>query len=298
MKTKKTENPAFDEFAASKYNENLYRYDNVATGISSLDSVTDEHVAYYRDNGFLVIQNAFVLEKIKAARNGMMDLIDGKSPEFAKAVALAPEKNLIQFEGSMRNSLNTIPVEERRNAVRKIQFFVDYEPRLKALAEDSKFLAVVSKLINAKPELFTDQALSKPAKIGREKPWHQDHAFFDLPLGTPIVGCWIALDKAMPENGCMHVKPRTHKEGPVVHFKKRDWQICDDQVDLTRDVMIPLNPGGLLFFDGLMQHGTPANKTSFRRRALQFHYIPVNTPRTNKESRLSVFGSEGKNVTC
>ena len=56
----------FDEFSASKYNENLYRYDNVATGISSLDSVTDEHDAYYRDNGFLVIQNACVLENIKA----------------------------------------------------------------------------------------------------------------------------------------------------------------------------------------------------------------------------------------
>ena len=295
---KKIENPTFDEYSASKYNENLYRYDNVAIGINSLDRVTDEHVAYYRDNGFLVIQNAFALEKINAARNGMMDLIDGKCPEFTEAAALEPEKNFMQFEGSMKNSLNTIPVEERRNAVRKIQHFVDYEPRLKALTEDSELLAVVSKLINAKPELFANQALVKPARIGREKPWHQDHAFFNLPMGTSIVGCWIALDKAMPENGCMHVKPRTHKEGPVVHFKKRDWQICDADLDLSRDVMIPLNPGGLLFFDGLMQHGTPANKTSFRRRALQFHYIPVDTPRTSKESRIAVFGSEGKDVTC
>ena len=55
-------------------------------------------------------------------------------------------------------------------------------------------------------------ALLKPPR-GREKPWHQDHAYFNLPLDTPIVGVWIALDEATPENGCMHVIPGSHREG-------------------------------------------------------------------------------------
>ena len=278
----------FDTYAAADYNESLYRYDNVAKGVDSLEDVTDEHVAYYWENGFLPVQSAFDLGKINAARDGLMDLIDGKIPEFTE----------IQFEGSMKEKLDTVSPDERRNAVRKLQSFVEYEYRLKALSEDTKFLEVVSKLIKADPELWSNQALIKPPEIGREKPWHQDHAFFDLPMGTPIVGCWIAIDKAIPENGCMHVKPGIHKEGPVEHFVQRDWQICDTYLDLSRDVMVPLNPGGLLFFDGLMQHGTPANRTSMRRRALQYHYIPVNTPRISREERMAVFGSEGKDVTC
>ena len=96
----------------------------------------------------------------------------------------------------------------------------------------------------------------------------------------------------------MHVKPRSHSEGPKIHFKQRDWQICDSDLDLDRDVVVPLEPGGLLFFDGLTHHGTPANKTSQQRRAVQFHYIPEGTPRIQDEHRMSVFGSEGKNVTC
>ena len=112
------------------------------------------------------------------------------------------------------------------------------------------------------------------------------------------MGCWIALDKAIPSNGCMHVKPGTHNEGPKIHHVRRDWQICDTDLDLSRDVMVPLNPGGLLFFDGLIHHGTPANRSSLRRRALQFHYIPEGTPRTTDEERMEVFGSEGKDVTC
>jgi phytanoyl-CoA hydroxylase len=31
-----------------------------------------------------------------------------------------------------------------------------------------------------------------------------------------------------------------------------------------------------MFFSGLLHHGTPPNRSSSRRRALQFHYASVN----------------------
>jgi phytanoyl-CoA hydroxylase len=287
METQITE-PMLDEFQSEEYDERLYRFDNVASGIDSLDNVKSDHIAYYKENGFLAVQKAYSKTDIQAALSGFMDLINGKIPGF----------NGIQFEKISAHNRHTAVSTQKQDSVRKLKEFVEYEPRLKMLAEQPKLLSVVSRLIGAEPELFQNQALSKPPGIGREKPWHQDHSFFNLPIGTPIVGCWIALDKAIPQNGCMHVKPGTHKEGPKLHFKKRDWQICDNHLDLNRDVMVPLNPGGLLFFDGLIHHGTPANRTSLRRRALQFHYIPKGTPRVTDEERMAVFGSEGKNVTC
>ena len=72
----------------------------------------------------------------------------------------------------------------------------------------------------------------------------------------------------------------------------------DDHPDLSRDVVVPLDPGGLLLFDGLVHHGTPANRSNLQRRALQYHYIPRGTRRTSQEERMSVFGSEGKDVEC
>ncbi len=280
--------PAFDEYAAAEYDGHLYSSDNVATGVESLDDVTDELVDYYRENGFLVVQNAFTRTEVSNALSGLMDLIDGKRPEFTE----------VQFEQNVADELGSMSVENRRDSVRKIKDFVDFEPRLRVMSEKPEFLKVVARLLGSKTELFANQALIKPPRIGREKPWHQDHAFFNVPMGTPIVGCWIALDRATFENGCMHVKPGTHAEGPKVHFKQRDWQICDAHLNLERDVAVPLEPGGLLFFDGLMHHGTPANRTSRRRRAAQFHYVPEATPRIEDEERMAVFGSEGKNVTC
>jgi phytanoyl-CoA hydroxylase len=38
---------------------------------------------------------------------------------------------------------------------------------------------------------------------------------------------------------------------------------------------VPLKPGGVLFFSGLLHHGTPPNTSPLRRRALQFHYASI-----------------------
>ena len=289
--TTQADEPVFDPHVWHEYPEHLFSFDNIASGIEGLASFTEDHVRYYRETGFLAINNFFTEAEIATALAGLMDLIDGKNPAVGSV--------LVQYEASTRDHLSTSSVEERRDMVRKLQDFVDHEPRLRAIADHAQLRETVGRLLGTTaPELYSNQAMLKPRGIGREKPWHQDHAFFDLPLGTPIIGCWIALDEATPENGCMHVKPGTHKEGPVVHFERRDWQICDEHLDLTRDVMAPLKPGGILFFNGLTHHGTPANRTAERRRALQLHYIPAGTPRTSEEDRMSVFGSAAKDLTC
>ena len=279
---------SMDPYGSQAYDESLYRNDNVASGISSLDEITDTHVKYYRENGFLAIQNAFSPAQISDAITGLDNCISGKYPAY----------DGIQYERVKDVDPESLSFDEKKKQIRKLSYFLDHEKLFQSIVADPQFLSVMKKLINATPEIHGDQALFKPPLIGREKPWHQDHAFFDLPSGTKIIGCWIALDKATLENGCMHVKPGTHNEGPVKHLNKRDWQICDTHLDLTRDVAVPLNPGGLLLFDGLLHHGTPANRTSEFRRSLQFHFTPKGTRESPVEERIAIFGMGGENVTC
>ena len=138
----------------------------------------------------------------------------------------------------------------------------------------------------------------KPPRIGREKPWHQDMAYFNLPLDTTVVGAWIALDEATVDNGCMMLIPGSHKHGAVIHFHRRDWQICDSEVMNDSAVAVPLEPGSCLLFHGLIHHGSPANRSDKRRRAVQFHYRAASVQTTSDEERLARFGSEGKDVFC
>ena len=92
--------------------------------------------------------------------------------------------------------------------------------------------------------------------------------------------------------------PGGHLSGPQLHFNRRDWQICDTAIGGHRIVAVPLKPGGLMFFDGLLPHGTPRNPTAQRRRAVQFHYAPQAAARITDEQRMAGVRTEGKNVSC
>jgi len=47
-------------------------------------------------------------------------------------------------------------------------------------------------------------------------------------------------------------------------LRRRDWQICDEQVDTDGILALPLKPGVVLFFDALLPRGTPPpNRSGF-----------------------------------
>lgn len=267
----------------------LYDYADVAATLDGLDSIDDDALARYHQQGFLAVNNAFTANEVQDGLNGLADLIAEKNPDFS----------IIQFHSSVRDRLRDLTLEERLDNVRKIGQFTDYDQRLKDIAFHPQLMPIVEKIIGAKPELYQSMALIKPPR-GREKPWHQDHAYFDLTLDTKVVGVWIALDEATMENGCMRVLPGWHHHATHPHFMIRDWQLCDEQTHgfKTDCLAVPLKPGGCLLFDSFLPHGTPSNHSLSRRKALQYHYVPAGTPRTPKEARLKIWGSEGKDVRC
>ena len=182
----------------------LYSSSRVAQSVPGLSSIGEEEIGFYRENGYLAVERGFSLEAVQAAGAAVNDLIDGRRADF----------RAIQFEAGMGDKTD-LTREQRRVSVRKLMSFTDYDDRLKVMAEDTALLAVVEQVLGASPCLFQEMALLKPPRVGREKPWHQDCAFFNIPLGTPVVGVWIALDKATARNGALHVIPRSHRDGAV-----------------------------------------------------------------------------------
>ena len=281
-------NELFD-MGAEMHAPELYQPVATGFGVERFEDVGPREIDFFHEHGYLMVRQAFTEVEVQEAIAGLVDLIMGKRPDFKH----------VWFEDKARKILPTLGPEQRQDAVRKIGDFVGFDSRLKAIASHARLLAVVSRLMHGRqPAMFQDMALIKPPRLGREKPWHQDHAYFDYPLGTPVVGVWIALDEATVENGCMQILPGRHREGPIIHFQRRDWQICDNEILGTKSVAAPLKPGGLLFFDGMLPHGTPHNSSPSRRRALQFHYAPADVAKGPPEDRLKHFGDEGKNVTC
>lgn len=269
--------------------DSLYRYGGLAGGVKGFGAVTGQEIAHFQTHGYLVVHDAFGADQVQNALDGLLDLLAGRHPSFT-GLAYEPSVDLAMLEG--------MAAENRQDYVRKFQGFVGHEERLRALSEDSALMGVVRRIIGEEPVLLQSMALFKPPRVGSEKPWHQDHAYFDIALGTRVVGVWIALDPATTGNGCMIIKPGSNLHGPVVHFSRRDWQICDTDVDPYGAVAVPLEPGGCLFFSSLMHHGTAPNTSDERRRAVQYHYRPASSEFVSPEDRMAVFGSEGKDVSC
>jgi len=264
----------FDDGLDDAYPKNLYQYGGIAQGVDGFGAVGEAELTHFHEHGYLVIDNAFTGAEIESALDGLMYLISGEHPEFQGVMYEQKSQNVV---------VEALSTEERQDYVRKFMWFVEYDARLKALSNHPKLHNVLTQILDDEPELFQDMALIKPPRIGREKPWHQDHAYFDLPLDTTVVGVWIALDEATTENGCMVVNPGTNRQGPTVHFQRRDWQICDTDVKNQGALAVPLKPGGCLLFHSLIQHGTPANRTDQRRRAVQYHYKPASVNKIGKE---------------
>ena len=279
----------FDDGVSGEFPPGLYEPTGVVTGVDGFDAVIDAHVAQFHEQGYLIVENAFTAQEVQVALDGLFHLLSGAVEEFEG----------VQYEqASAGVAVEGMSPEEKQDYVRKFMSFVDYDERLNELAHHPLLLALVERLIGEVPVLFQSMALLKPPRLGRDKPWHQDHAYFQLELDAKVVGCWIALDDATIENGCMVIAPGSHLKGPVVHFRRRDWQICDTDVDNSGSVAVPLKPGGLLIFQSLLHHGTPPNYSGLRRRALQFHYRPQSAPLTTQEERLAIFGGEGLGAEC
>ena len=270
------------------HDPNLYRPDTVIEPLDGLDALDEGMIEQFRELGFIAVNHAFTETEVEDAKQGLADLIMGRVEGF----------DGVSFEPSAKARLSELGLTERELAVRKLMHFTSWDERLNRLADHPKLTPVLEKLLSDRePKLFQDMALLKPPH-GREKPWHQDKAYFDVDVNEPVVGVWIALDEATIANGCMHIVPGSHRDGPVVHFKRRDWQICDTEMVGKKVAACPLKPGGLLLFDGLLQHGTPHNHSGQRRRALQYHYAPADAVWRDTDSRLALFGSEGKDVEC
>lgn len=265
-------------------NSQLYRFDNVHVSLKGKGELSREHIQAYHREGFLSIDPFLEKEGVESAIQGIMDLgfVDRKGAK-------------LQFT-KQENELAT--PEDRELSLRKVYEFVEVEERLKKVAYHPDILHVIRQIFGEEPKLIQDMALLKPPHGGEEKPWHQDMAYGNLTYTKAAIGVWIALDEAGIGNGCMHVIPRSHREGATPHYAVRDWQLCDTQVPVERDVVVPLKPGGILFFHGMLYHGTPHNLSTDRRRALQFHYAPASSERVGPREYKRMFTNELTGAEC
>ncbi|WP_168122108.1 phytanoyl-CoA dioxygenase family protein [Paenibacillus sp. HB172176] len=264
--------------------ERLYRFDRISKTYANLDRLGENEWKEYKAVGYLAVDKVLEQQEVQEAIDALMEIIF----EDAKGASIQFSKPSSELKTN----------EERELAVRKVHQFVERDDRLKHVAYHPDILRAAESILGEKPKLAQDMALLKPPNGGGEKPWHQDMAYGNLAYDKPVVGVWIALDEAALDNGCMHVLAGSHGDGATPHYAVRDWQLCDSHVAVEKDVAVPLPPGGLMFFHGLLKHGTPYNLSPKRRRALQFHYVGESAVKLSPQEYKRTFTNELSGAEC
>lgn len=254
--------------------KNLYPGNKPYRGnLPDLSFLTDDLVNLYLTEGFVAIENVFTPEQV-----------DGAKEELLRLITSADFQN-VDMERGYENRVGS----ERTAYVRKVWAFVKHSSFLKEISEHPRLISVIERLVGSRMILFQDMAMLKPSHVGREKPWHQDQAYFRLDPPNGVICAWIALDHATVENGRMHVIPGSHLKGAVSHYHDRDCQIPDEDVEVESSLYVDLAPGCVLFFNSLLHHGTPANASLQSRWALQFHFASVDCRKISVEEHGDLF---------
>ena len=147
-------------------------------------------------------------------------------------------------------------------------------PGFHDLLWNAALLAPASQLLGGSVRFWHDQLFCKPAHDGGVVAWHQDYSYWTRTTPMAHLTCWIGLDDATTENGCIHYVPGSHRWPllPTTNLAKGMEAILEvltpEQRAEFKPVPCELKAGEGVFHHPLMLHGSYENRSPRPRRAV------------------------------
>jgi hypothetical protein len=136
------------------------------------------------------------------------------------------------------------------------------------------FLIPASQLLGGAVRFWHDQLFCKPARHGGVVAWHQDYSYWTRTQPMQHLTCWIALDDATEENGCLHYIPQSQEwdllpiTGLAGDMESIKSVLKPSQYEKFTPTPVPLKKGHATFHHPLTIHGSFENRSAFPRRAV------------------------------
>jgi ectoine hydroxylase-related dioxygenase (phytanoyl-CoA dioxygenase family) len=136
------------------------------------------------------------------------------------------------------------------------------------------FVTVAEQLLGGDVRFWHDQLFCKPAHHGGVVAWHQDYSYWTRTKPLAHLTCWIALDDATADNGCVLYVPGSHRwdllpiTGLAGDMEAIQEVLTPAQFEaLQKPVAAEVKKGEATFHHGLTIHGSRENNTDRPRRA-------------------------------
>ena len=241
-----------------------------------MHALTPEQIQFYHDNGYLAVEGVLSRTEISRLIQRCNELCADWQSEAAKRVGVSQEAHI---------------AAESDRTIRKMSGLVAHESVYREQASHPKIVDMAADLIGENISLYADQMMLKPPRYGSEKPPHQDNAYFRVEPADAVITCWMALDDATIDNGCMRYISGSHKLGLVDHAAIESTpHLVPKGVDFTKSVAVPAKAGACVFHHSLTLHHSYANRSDKWRRAFICHYVrpDAKMPRREPQSLLRI----------
>lgn len=216
---------------------------------------SDEQLRFFRDNGYLVVEDAVASNDVAEVREHCDVIVE--------------KRHKLAFDWAWEKGTSR---EERK--FRIVQGSPSHIwPEINDMRFRQWMIGFAADLLGKPVEFWYDQYLAKPPHEGAETYWHQDEGYWGRNLFERGITCWLPLHDVNAANGCMHFIAGGHRDGVLEHFQpahiQSDLLYCEP--DVSRSVDCPISVGSVTFHHGKTPHMTPPNKTGDWRRAVTTH---------------------------
>ena len=219
--------------------------------------LSDEQVAFFHQNGYLKDVRILTDEQVETLRGELQGLFDPNHPanglfhEYHSNESADPTRVLFHALGAWRIT-----------------------PGFHDLLWHPAFLVPASQLLGGPVRFWHDQLFCKPAQHGGVVAWHQDYSYWTRTKPMAHLTCWIGLDDATKDNGCLQYIPGSHCwsllpiTGLAGDMEAIRFVLTPEQLQqFEHPVAVELKKGEAAFHHPLMIHGSFANATDRQRRA-------------------------------
>lgn len=220
-------------------------------------ALSDEQIEHFHERGYVAGIRVLNDEQIEALRAELQDFFQPEHAghdlwyEYHSNESSDPDQVLFHALGAWR-----------------------IRPGFHDLLWHPAWLVPASQLLNGPVRFWHDQLFCKPAHHGGGVAWHQDYSYWQRTSPLAHLTCWIGLDDATTDNGCLEFVPGSHRwdllpitglAGDMDAIKEvlraEQWE------QFQSPVKIELKAGEASFHHPLMVHGSRNNRTDFPRRA-------------------------------
>tara|TARA_B100001250_G_C19813324_1_gene796897 strand:- start:1104 stop:1871 length:768 start_codon:yes stop_codon:yes gene_type:complete len=203
----------------------------------------------FEKKGYILTKSFYNKSKIKKIRDWIV-LMEQNNFDLIK-VQKYYEKSLIK---------------NRNILVRIENFFDSNDDFFKDLIINKDLKSNLKLLFKDNPVLFKEKINLKPPGC-REDKLHQDQAAGWSKYAREFITVMIAIDENKIENGAVHVSNSCFEKNKLISKEWEPISKCKITMKARKGFRIlRLAPGDIVFFSSYIPHGSPPNRSIFKRR--------------------------------